>query len=111
MNINNYRRAMDQITPGTELKERIMNRTQPQKRHIPARRVINVLLAAGSTNTVTGSHVARIYKEGTTKKLHKYDGAFYSRMRQSTPSNPTLPKNTDGTKRPPVLCGPGAVAE
>ena len=40
----------------------------------------NVLLAAGSTNTVTGSHVARIYKEGTTKKLHKYDGAFYSRM-------------------------------
>ena len=47
MNINNYRRAMDQITPGTELKERIMNRTQPQKRHIPARRVINVLLAAG----------------------------------------------------------------
>ena len=71
----------------------------------------NVLLAAGSTNTVTGSHVARIYKEGTTKKLHKYDGAFYSRMRQSTPSNPTLPKNTDGTKRPPVLCGPGAVAE
>ena len=71
----------------------------------------NVLLAAGSTNTVTGSHVARIYKEGTTKKLHKYDGAFYSRMRQSTPSNPTIPKNTDGTKRPPVLCGPGAVAE
>ena len=46
MNINNYRRAMEQITPGTELKERIMNRTQPQKRHIPARRVINVLLAA-----------------------------------------------------------------
>jgi len=40
----------------------------------------NVILAAGSENNVTGSHVARIYKEGTTKKLHKYDGAFYSRM-------------------------------
>ena len=40
----------------------------------------NVVIAAGSVNTVTGSHVARIYKEGTTKKLHKYDGAFYSRM-------------------------------
>ncbi len=40
----------------------------------------NVVLAAGSENAVTGSHVARIYKEGTTKKLHKYDGAFYSRM-------------------------------
>lgn len=40
----------------------------------------NVILAAGSVNTFTGSHVARIYKEGTTKKLHKYDGAFYSKM-------------------------------
>ena len=40
----------------------------------------NVIIAAGSENNITGSHVARIYKEGTTKKLHKYDGAFYSRM-------------------------------
>lgn len=40
----------------------------------------NVVIAAGSENTITGSHVARIYKEGTTKKLHKYDGAFYSKM-------------------------------
>ncbi len=40
----------------------------------------NVILADGSTNTVTGSHVARIYKEGTQEKLHKYDGAFYSKM-------------------------------
>ncbi|BDF68580.1 hypothetical protein CE91St43_25520 [Oscillospiraceae bacterium] len=40
----------------------------------------NVIIAAGSENSVIGSHVARIYKEGTTKKLHKYDGAFYSRM-------------------------------
>ncbi len=40
----------------------------------------NVVVAAGSVNSFTGSHVARIYKEGTTKKLHKYDGAFYSKM-------------------------------
>jgi len=40
----------------------------------------NVIVADGSENTFTGSHVARIYKEGTTKKLHKYDGAFYSKM-------------------------------
>ena len=39
----------------------------------------NVVIAAGSVNTFTGSHVARIYKEGSTKKLHKYDGAFYSK--------------------------------
>ncbi len=37
-------------------------------------------LAEGSVNTVAGSHVAKIYKTGTTKKLHKYDGAVYSKM-------------------------------
>ncbi len=40
----------------------------------------NVVLADGSVNRAEGSYVARIYKEGTTKKLHKYDGAFYSKM-------------------------------
>lgn len=40
----------------------------------------NVVLADGSVNQINGSYVARIYKEGTTKKLHKYDGAFYSKM-------------------------------
>lgn len=40
----------------------------------------NVILADDSDNTVQGSHVARIYQEGTTKTLYKYDGAFYSRM-------------------------------
>ena len=41
----------------------------------------NVVLADGSVNNVTGSHVARIYKDnGDQKKLHKYDAAFYSRM-------------------------------
>ena len=40
----------------------------------------NVVLADDSVNQVNGSYVARIYKEGTTKKLHKYDGAFYSKM-------------------------------
>ena len=41
----------------------------------------NVILADGSVNRVTGSHVARIYKDnGEQKKLHKYDAAFYSRM-------------------------------
>ena len=40
----------------------------------------NIILADDSVNHINGSYVARIYKEGTTKKLHKYDGAFYSRM-------------------------------
>ena len=40
----------------------------------------NVVLAEGSQNYVNGSHVAKIYKPGTEKKLHKYDAAFYSKM-------------------------------
>lgn len=44
MNINDYRRAMDRITPDPELKERIMN--QKLKKRIPARRAVNGLLAA-----------------------------------------------------------------
>ncbi len=49
-----------------------------------------VEIADGSVNSVNGSHVARIYKSVTlsedgktvtdSKKLHKYDGAFYSKM-------------------------------
>lgn len=40
-----------------------------------------VIIADDSVNNVTGSHVARIYKDtAEQKKLHKYDGAFYSRM-------------------------------
>lgn len=52
----------------------------------------NIILADGSDNTVHGSYVAKIYKpesvelseDGTkvesAKKLHKYDGAVYSKV-------------------------------
>lgn len=50
----------------------------------------NVYILDGTDNNITGSHVARIYEsyvlneEGTevvdSKKLHKYDAAFYSKM-------------------------------
>lgn len=50
----------------------------------------NIVIADGSENTVSGAYVARIYKsctlseDGTevvdSKKLHKYDGAVYSKM-------------------------------
>ncbi len=49
-----------------------------------------VVIADGSENSISGSYVARIYKSITlsedgasvtdSKKLHKYDGAFYSKM-------------------------------
>ena len=50
----------------------------------------NVVIVDNTVNTVNGSYVARIYKSYTlndagtevvdNKKLHKYDGAFYSKM-------------------------------
>ncbi len=41
----------------------------------------NVIVADGSVNNISGSYVARIYKDKEgEKKLHKYDGAFYSKM-------------------------------
>jgi len=52
----------------------------------------NVVIEDGTENTVRGAYVARIYKPESVvlsedgrsvedaKKLHKYDGAFYSRM-------------------------------
>ncbi|MCD7773954.1 MAG: carbohydrate-binding domain-containing protein, partial [Clostridiales bacterium] len=41
----------------------------------------NVIIADGSINTVTGSHVAKIYKDNDqSKKLYKFDAAFYSKM-------------------------------
>ncbi len=52
----------------------------------------NVIIADGTANTINGSYVARIYKPDTVvlneeksevedaKKLHKYDGALYSKM-------------------------------
>lgn len=50
----------------------------------------NVIIADGTVNIVNGSYVAKIYEsvelneDGTevvdSKKLHKYDGAFYSKM-------------------------------
>ena len=38
----------------------------------------NIALADDSVNVVKGSHVAKIYKPGTTDKLHKYDAAIES---------------------------------
>lgn len=50
----------------------------------------NVYIEDGSKNTINGSYVAKIYKEGTDKKLHKYDGAFYSKQSMIVDGNGTL---------------------
>lgn len=60
----------------------------------------NVVIADGTQNTVNGSYVARIYKPDSVvlneagtevedaKKLHKYDGAFYSKMSMNVTGGP-----------------------
>lgn len=65
----------------------------------------NILLAEGTENTVNGAYVARIYKsvtlseDGTevldSKKLHKYDGAVYSKMSMNIDGAGTLNVNAE----------------
>ncbi|MBQ8611654.1 MAG: carbohydrate-binding domain-containing protein [Oscillospiraceae bacterium] len=51
----------------------------------------NLILAGGSTNVISGSHVARIYKDsGEEKKLWKQDGAIYSYMSMNVDGGGTL---------------------
>ena len=40
----------------------------------------NLILADDSTNTVNGAYVAKIYEEGTTDKLYKFDAAIDSKV-------------------------------
>lgn len=59
----------------------------------------NVIIADGTENTVNGAYVAKIYKPDTVelneagtkvedaKKLHKYDGAFYSKRSMNITGN------------------------
>lgn len=57
----------------------------------------NIQIADGTENTLNGSYVAKIYKsvvlnaDGTeitdSKKLHKYDGALYSKMTMNIDGN------------------------
>lgn len=54
-----------------------------------------VELVDGSINNVNGSYVAKIFKEGTDKKLHKYDGAFYSKQSMIVDGNGTLNINAE----------------
>ena len=45
MNINDYRRAMDQLVPDPELKERIMMQKRTRN-YVPVRRAVKGILAA-----------------------------------------------------------------
>ncbi len=54
-----------------------------------------VTLADGSKNVVSGSYVAKIYEEGTTDKLYKFDGAFYSKMSMSIDGAGALELNAE----------------
>jgi len=51
LNINDYRKALDHITPGIELKKRIMDHKTSSKKFVPVRRVFTGALAAALTLT------------------------------------------------------------
>ena len=55
----------------------------------------NLILARGSVNAVNGSHVAKIYKEGTQEKLHKYDAAIDSLVSFNVSGDGTLNLTAD----------------
>ena len=56
----------------------------------------NLILAEGSKNKATGSHVARIYKDNTEeKKLWKQDAAVYSYMSMNVDGTGSLEINAD----------------
>ena len=55
----------------------------------------NVYIEDGSKNTINGSYVAKIFKPGTDKKLHKYDGAFYSKQSMIVDGNGALNINAE----------------
>ena len=46
MNINDYRKAMDHISPSNELKERIMHKKTTHRRYVPVHRVLASILTA-----------------------------------------------------------------
>ena len=46
MNTNDYRKAMDHISPSNELKERIMHKKTTHRRYVPVHRVLASILTA-----------------------------------------------------------------
>lgn len=56
----------------------------------------NLVIADGTTNTVIGSHVAKIYKDtADMKKLYKFDGAIHCRKSMNVSGNGSLTINAD----------------
>jgi len=55
----------------------------------------HLVLADEKVNTLNGAYVAKIYKEGTTSKLHKYDGAISSKRSMTISGNGKLEVNAE----------------
>ena len=89
MNINDYRRGMDKIVPGTELKERIMN--QKKKKYIPLRRAVNGLLAAALAAACLFTVALAASPELRTAVL----SFFRMEEREQVPSGSVTPEGPD----------------
>lgn len=80
MNINDYRRGMDRISPAPELKERIMNQTK--RKHISPRRILTVALAAALSVTCLATAAFAASPEFRTAVL----SFFHMEEREQVPS-------------------------
>lgn len=94
MNINDYRRAMDQIVPDAALKERIMNQKNTKKKYVPVRRAVNVLLAAALAAACLFTAALAASPELRTAVL----SFFRMEEREQVPSSSAKPDGPDVSK-------------
>ena len=91
MNINDYRRGMDRISPDPQLKERIMNQKNTKKKYTPARRVFTVALAAALSVTCLATVAFAASPELRTAVL----SFFHMEEREHLPGGNAVPESPD----------------
>ncbi|MCI9157235.1 MAG: hypothetical protein HFF44_09925, partial [Lawsonibacter sp.] len=91
MNINDYRRGMDRISPDPQLKERIMNQKNAKKKYTPARRVFTVALAAALSVTCLATVAFAASPELRTAVL----SFFHMEEREQVPNSSAKPEGPD----------------
>lgn len=91
MNINDYRRGMDRISPDPQLKERIMNQKNTKKKYTPARRVFTVALAAALSVTCLATVAFAASPELRTAVL----SFFHMEEREQVPNSSVGPDGPD----------------
>ena len=91
MNMNDYRRAMDRISPDPDLKERIMSQKNTKRKYLSPRRVVNGLLAAALAAVCLCTVALAASPELRTAVL----SFFHMEEREQVPSSSVSPGGPD----------------